>query len=242
MAPQLASGVVLIMSLLLAAGPAAANPAAPRMIRADEAAVWNGVGRLNIAGNRLCTATLISPDEAITAAHCLFHPVTRHRAEPAAIRFVAGFRQDSSAAVLDVTATAILPAYIYHGPQADVTEVSSDLALLHLSRPVLPTEAVPLTVQDWPETATVVDIVGYGRDRPQIASIRQGCLAGDRMLGARLLDCPVLPGLSGAPVVLTGGQVMVAVVSASVGTRVAGVQALLVPVAPHLAELRALIP
>ena len=215
---------------------------APRMVTEAEAVQWNGVGRLNIAGNRHCTATLIAPDQVITAAHCLFHPVTHQRAAPREMRFVAGFRQGRYAALVDVQASAILPVYVFAGQPADLTAISSDIALLHLSRPVLPTEAVPLTVQDWPAVPPVVDIVGYGRDRPQIASIRQGCTALRQVAGAYLMDCAVVPGLSGAPVVVTGGQGVVAVVSASVGPRLAGVHALLVPVSPHLAALRALLP
>jgi len=234
MRPHLAL-IVLTMCLPMAGR---ADPQAPRMITLSEAPQWHAVGRLNIAGNRLCTATLIAPDQVITAAHCLFHPITHHRADPGEIRFVAGFRQDTYAALVGVTATAILPGYTYTGNRADLATIANDLALLQLSRPVLPTEAEPLTVTPWP-TAPLLDIVGYGRDRPQIASIRQGCTALSNQGGAWLLDCPVLPGLSGAPVLLSGGQAVVGVVSASVGPAVAGVQALVVPLAPHLAELRA---
>ena len=225
----------LILVLCLAS---AAQADEARMITEAEQPQWNAVGRLNVAGNRTCTATLISETEVITAAHCLFHPVTHHQAAPDTIRFVAGFRQDSYAALVGVDAVALLPAYAYTGLTADLTTISSDIALLHLSRPVLGHEAEPLAVQDL-TAAELVDLLGYGRDRPQIASIRAGCSVLDQVQGAWLLDCPVLPGLSGAPAVVAGGQGLVAVVSSSVGTRVAGVQALLVPIAPHLAELRA---
>ena len=85
------------------------------MITDQEAPLWNAVGRLNVAGNRVCTATLISPDEVITAAHCLFHQVTRHLAHPEDIHFVAGFRRDTYAALVHVSAVAILPGYTYVG-------------------------------------------------------------------------------------------------------------------------------
>jgi protease YdgD len=225
----------LIMALCLAS---AAQADEARMITSAEQPAWNAVGRLNVAGNRSCTATLISDTEVITAAHCLFNPRTGHQAAPDTIRFVAGFRQGEYAALVRVDAVALLPAYAYTGLTADLTTISSDIALLHLSRPVLRSEAVPLAVLDL-VAAGPVDVVGYGRDRPQIISIRANCPVLDKVQGAWLLDCPVLPGLSGAPAVMAGGQGLVAVVSSSVGTRVAGVQALLVPIASHLAALRA---
>ena len=49
------------------------------MLGPEEAAAYRGVGRLNIAGTRFCTATLIAPAVVLTAAHCLFHPRTGAR-------------------------------------------------------------------------------------------------------------------------------------------------------------------
>ena len=56
---------------------------------AEEALAFHGVGRLNIAGSRFCTATLIAPDVIVTAAHCLFHPQTGKRVPESELRFVA---------------------------------------------------------------------------------------------------------------------------------------------------------
>lgn len=212
-----------------------------RMITEAEAPLWNAVGRLNVAGNRSCTATLISPDEAITAAHCLFHPVTHHRAEPGDIRFVAGFRQDTYAALVGVTAVAISPDFVYQGLYADTPSIRYDLALLKLDRALLPSEVTPLAITEWPAGQVSVDIIGYGRDRPQIASIRQGCPFLLDEVGVKLMDCAVVPGLSGAPAVVSGSQSLVALVSTSIGPRVKGTQSLVVPIAPRLAGLRTLL-
>ena len=46
------------------------------MLEAEEAVALRGVGRLNVAGTRFCTATLISETVIVTAAHCLFDPRT----------------------------------------------------------------------------------------------------------------------------------------------------------------------
>ena len=225
-------GKILVLGAVLAACRLAAQQL---MVSEADAPKWQAVGRLNVAGNRSCTATLISPNEAITAAHCLFHPVTHHRADPADIRFLPGFRRDTFAALVGVTAVAILPGYSYEGPTTEGNP-AIDLALLQLDQSV--DGVTPFAVAKWPEAATF-DITGYGRDRPQIASIRLGCGHEIQIGAAMLLDCAVVPGLSGAPVVMTGSQTLVAVVSASVGPRVQGTGALVIPVAPWLAELRA---
>jgi V8-like Glu-specific endopeptidase len=236
----------LALGLALLSHAAGAEPLAPRMIPDDEAPAWTAVGPLNVAGNRSCTATLISPTEAITAAHCLFHPITHHRADPADIKFVLGQRRDTYAAIRGVARTAVLPDYVYIGPHVGLEQVGSDMALLELDQPVPPEVASPLKVVEWPlpgAKGAGVSVMGYGRDRPYMATMRSGCLVTETQSAIGQIDCPLLPGLSGAPVLLDSGrsQQLLAVVSSIVGTRVNPKASLILSIAPHLAELRALL-
>ncbi|MBC7738774.1 MAG: trypsin-like serine protease [Candidatus Saccharibacteria bacterium] len=231
----------LIGIMALGATCALAEARLPRMITAAEAPLWNAVGRLNIAGDRYCSAALISPTEAVTATHCLFNPRTRNRIQVSDLRLVLGLRPEGNVAVIKVAGTAILPGYVYTGPVPSLATIAQDVALLRLDRPVTPDEATPLRVTRWPEDRPEVDIVGFGRDRPYLASIRVNCPILADMVATALLNCKVVPGLSGAPVVLTQTRTVVAVMSALVGTRLANTQSMIVPIEPHLAALRALL-
>ena len=224
---------------------ALADDLGPRILTAEEAPLWRAVGPLNVAGNRSCTATLISDHEAITAAHCLFHPVTHHRASASDIKFVIGQDRDTYVAVRGVVRTALLTGYVYTGHHADLNAVPNDVALLELDAPVPADLITPLPVADWPATGprgALVDIVGYGSDRRFTASIRSDCVVADTIETMSLVDCVSVPGLSGAPVTVKGAggaPVLVAVVSATVGPMDDPTGSLVVSVAASLAELRA---
>ena len=111
-----AIGAMTAAAVFLAGGIALAQDRpGQRMVTLEEAPAWRAVGRLNIAGNRYCTATLIAPDLVITAAHCIFHPLTRHKAHPEEIVFLAGFRQGDYAALRRAAAVAVLPDTVRAG-------------------------------------------------------------------------------------------------------------------------------
>ncbi len=207
------------------------------MLTDAEAADLAGVGRLNIAGNRHCTATLIARDLVLTAAHCLYNPQSGRRAPPEEIRFVAGLRRDDYAALRGVAALAVPPDYDF-AAEPDLAEVRHDLAMLRLDAPVAASEALPVPEGAWPGGGSVA-VVGYGRDRAQAASIRADCPVLGAEDGLAVLGCTVTLGVSGAPVLAgTGaGRRIVAIVSA-MGESDLGPVALVVPLAGRLAPLR----
>lgn len=231
-----------VMLVLVWPHPAAAGG---EVISEAAAARWRAVGALNAGGHRACSAALISDHEAITAAHCVVNRTTGQRVAPEDFQLVLGQTAAGSAAVRGVRAVAFPPGYTAAEQTAGIAGLATDIALLELDAPVSPQEAVPLQVVDWPApVGDLADIVGYERGGPEAATVRAGCRAVASVAGVTAVTCDVIPGLSGAAVLLQQSPADPPKLVASVSSRSTGggsALAFVVSVAPHLTELRALI-
>jgi protease YdgD len=237
----LALGRLAAILTLLCGAPAFGEAVMARVVGPDEAALWTGVGSLRVAGRHSCTAVLISPSEAITAAHCVVDHQSGKRVVPALYRLVLGQRTDGFAAVRGVRATAFLPGFVNNQSAIGADTLASDVALLALDSPVLATEATPVPLDDWPNPlSALVDIVGYERGGSLNATIREACRAIDTVAGVTTLGCDAIVGISGAPVMLRLGVGGAPRLVASVSSR-GDAGAFVVAIAPHLAELRSLL-
>jgi V8-like Glu-specific endopeptidase len=230
---------LLALAPLLVAFAAAAQEAPERRILpADEGAAYAAVGRLNIAGRRFCTATLIEPAVVATAAHCLYHPRTGARVPVDELRFVAGFRRGEHAALRRVVRAVTDAAYVFDGVP-DFAGVSADLALLELDAPVPAEAAAPFPAGGL--AGGDLAIVSYARDRPQLPSIEAPCPVASDVGGVLALACGVDFGASGGPVLEGAGEDarLVAVVSAMGKVVASGADVTLaVTVEPAIAALR----
>lgn len=183
--------------LAVLGGPGAAQER--RLLSVEEAVPFRGVGRLNVAGTRFCTATLISETVIITAAHCLFHPRTRARVPLGEFRFAAGLRMGKTAAVGRIVRAAVHPEFTFEG-MASPAGVAADLAVLELAEPVAAEDAPAFATGDLRRDAAPLAIVSYARDRAQAPSIEEPCGLATTFAGVAALDCAVNYGASGAPV------------------------------------------
>lgn len=220
----------LALALALLAGEAAAE--GPRMLPPDEAEAYRAVGRLNVAGARFCTATLVSERLALTAAHCLVHPRTGRAVPLSELRFVPGLRIEEEAGVLRVARAATAPGFtLMDEPRPE--DLDDDIALLELegSAAVVPLEVAGLSEE------RALSIVSYGRRRAHAPSISERCPPLERLGAVLVVGCEVEEGVSGAPV-LAGGRV-VAVVSAMGRLPLGRTFALTVTAAPWMEVLRA---
>jgi V8-like Glu-specific endopeptidase len=211
-----------------------------------QATRWRGVALLYVNGKNVCSAELISKTEATTAAHCVYSRKTAVYTPAAIMELVFEQRNGRRAAVRGVRSVAVLPGFTAPGPRTALSTMPWDIALLELDAAVLPETVQPFQLADWPDpAATYVDIVGYERPVPEYPKMRQGCRVIESSMGVAAAACAVVGGISGAPVALsfTASErpLLVAEVSSRGKTQGGLDLALVVPIVPHLAALRALI-
>ncbi|MEM6487695.1 MAG: hypothetical protein AAF677_05385 [Pseudomonadota bacterium] len=205
-----------------------------RWVRPDRAP-YSMIGRLQDRRERYyCTAALVGPSAALTAAHCLFDPddVAGDLVPPR--RFVSGVHgQDSG------PETAVVGWY--HPPEFDALRIDPDAdtdrhdwAILFLDEPLgeklgyLAIEPLAEAVRQSLLTprAPVLMQAGYNADAGAFMAAHDNCavvqLFEDRTLGH---ECDTLPGASGSPILTEaadGGFAIVAMdvsvyVSAEIG-------------------------
>jgi protease YdgD len=159
------------------------------------------IGRLNYAGfseRQHCTATLVAPNVALTARHCLVED------EVPEMHVLLGYDGDDWREHLRPVA-ALSPAS------------PGDLALLCLDKP---SSAEPVPLADRPaDRGETVLVIGYGRPNVYAANRTSCQIVNVDGQGAFLLDCLLTPGTSGAPVLRAtdAGYEIVGVVSGTNG-------------------------
>lgn len=122
--------LAIVISLLLAAQvgaqslpqvrPGDGESGLREMLGGAEARAWGAVGRLD-TGASFCSATLITPDLVLTAAHCVFHPRTSEAFSPDELTFLAGLRNGQAEAIRQVRRIIVLPDYVpQDGPEFEM--------------------------------------------------------------------------------------------------------------------------
>jgi protease YdgD len=188
---------------------------------------WVSVGRMDVAGRGFCTVTLVAPDRALTAAHCVMD-VQSGRPHPLADLSVRlGYRDDRAVVtrgVREVFMSASVPAGGSGGNR--IQQVTDDLAILVLDQPVRPAQISPVALSSGSaDEGQVLTVVSYAQNRAEAAALQDDCiLIARRADGAIVLDCSVDHGASGAPVMeMRGGEPrIVAVISARAEMQLAG--------------------
>lgn len=170
-------------------------PAPPAVALDGEAAA--AIGRLNYAGykqRRHCTAFLVAPQVAMTAAHCL------DGLEPDQVHLLLGYDRGGWQQHLRANG-------FWRSPDG------KDLAALCLTGPA---RAAPLAVTAG-EVAPgeELSILGYGLPSVHLLSRRDCLVNADSPQDGVLLNCPVSKGTSGGPVLSRTNEEVVAVISAT---------------------------
>jgi protease YdgD len=194
-------GVVIVAAMLCIQRVWAGEPSAEAVDhRAGVDATsypWSAVGALFNGSRSECTAVAIAPDQALTAAHCLFGQATGHLMQPQSLHLLLGFVRGTYQVDALVQSYQLGAVYDHDRP---IDTLQADWALLKLTAP-LPKDhpALPLA-SVLPDANTPVMTGGYGKDRAFMMTVDSRCRVRQLMVRGLLLnDCRAVHGYSGSP-------------------------------------------
>jgi protease YdgD len=160
---------------------------------------WTALGRVQTELGTRCTGFLVAPRVVMTAAHCLFRPVTGHYVQPSSVHFLWRYDEGAYADHARVIAFAAAPGY---DPVHELSTLGLDRAFLTLDHAVGTPADDARFAASIPRIGTPLVLGGYNRDHDEILEADSCRLRGFAVDhgGHRLLvhDCYGEPGTSGA--------------------------------------------
>ncbi len=234
--------LLFLIALNIASTAAAQQTPLRKLLTADEAKVWQAVGRINMKNAGFCTGALIAPDLVLTAAHCMYNPKTGVLIDPNDIEFLAGWRSGRAGAERKARRVVVHKNYV-PGRNVKVEKVANDIAIIELALPITANFIKAFEYHKRPKLGDDVKVVSYAQDRAEAPSIEEPCQVIGLDPRALVLTCNVDYGASGSPIFIVDDGVtkIASVVSAKAivnGRKVALGASLGAPLEELLAQLR----
>ncbi|MEM7444044.1 MAG: trypsin-like serine protease [Pseudomonadota bacterium] len=197
-------------------------------VRVDSDALpWSAIGLLGLRNRQACTATLVSPDVILTAAHCFFSEDGSTTEEGV---FLAGLTRDGPAAASLITDVYVSPAFVYEGPTGrgrPGDDNGDDWAFARLAEPLGVSEGyLPILSPSATDRRLAVSggwypisQAGYSWDTGEDISAHLGCSIEYFFPESSLLHtCDTTVGDSGSPLLADRGERGFAIVA--IGSRI----------------------
>jgi protease YdgD len=187
-------------ALLLSAGaPLPGLGPGDGRVRIDPAAwPWTAVARLQIPGVSRCTAVLIGPTKALTAAHCLWERRLGHFAPADTIHVLSRYTAGGFAGHTVAASYQVSPGFNPTRPDADR---AADVAVVTLAEPL---GGGVLALAAAPPPGAPAMLGGYNQDRAEVIEADTACHVVAVRSALLVHDCAGTRGTSGAPLLVRG--------------------------------------
>lgn len=149
-------------------------------------------GRIPKPGGAICSGVLVAPDLVLTAGHC----ARGSAADPGGLRFEVDWRSGRPADQRR-GAEVILAG---PGKTRGLAGLPEDLALIRLDHPLAPELVLPFFDTDPDQPGDTFRLFAFRRDAPDRPEPGRDCHLLGQSESLLALDCPVVSGNSGAPV------------------------------------------
>lgn len=170
---------------------------------------WAAIGRVNRETGGFCTGVLISPNEVLTAAHCLWHRRAGRWLPPDAVHFVTGWSGKDYTAHSKAVSFRVASG-IRMSAKGRPSRLVNDWAILTLEEPIgnkvgfVPMAAAADRMTTKYSRSSILSTAAYNADRPNRLLSDKSCSPHVAVEAGPILlhDCDLTYGTSGAPIII----------------------------------------